>query len=99
MAINAITVADASGQCYAGKGLLHSILIGGTDGSNDVTLTLYDNTVASGKVLVPTHTVDASALGLNGVSLSVGKNFDTGVYVEITTSGTVDVTCDIEARA
>jgi hypothetical protein len=75
------------------------VQIGGTDYNNDAIVTNSDSTAASGKILLPTHKVDASALGLNGVTLSVGKNFYTGVYVEITTDGTVDVTCDIEARA
>lgn len=90
----------SSGAPYSGKGLLHDVEIGGSDGSNDITVTIYDNdSAASGKKLLPTHVFDASAKGLGGLTLSVGKNFTVGVYVEITTSGTAQVLTGIEGFA
>jgi len=86
----------SSGAAFASSCFLHSVLIGGSDGTNDITVTVYDSpNAASGTKLLPTHTVDASALGLNGVALSVAKLAKTGVYVEITTDGTASVVCDI----
>ena len=95
MAIDTIT-ATSSGIIFAGPCLIHSILEGGTDGSNDVTVTVYDNpSAASGNELIPTHVIDASALGLNGVALYKSKEAKTGVYVEITTAGTAKIVFDI----
>ena len=66
----------------------------GTDGSNDPTVTFYDNTAASGNEVIPTATYDASALGLNGVTLpDRGIRCETGLYCEISISaGAVEVT-------
>jgi hypothetical protein len=64
----------------------------GTDSANDPTITVYDNAAAaSGEELVPTTEYDASVLGLNGaIGFSVlARN---GVYIEITTAGTCEVT-------
>ena len=64
-----------------------------------MVVTIYDNpAAASGPVLLPTHTIDASVYGLNGVTFNVGRNAKTGIYVEISGSGTVDVTGGIEGQ-
>lgn len=95
MAVDSIEVTE-SGVVFASPCLLHDVEVGGTDGSNDITLTIYDNaSAASGTVLLPTHTIDASALGLNGITLTVAKRAYLGVYAEITTSGTASVVCGI----
>ena len=89
---------SSSGTFYTGMGILHDFLVGGTDYLQDVIITIYDSTVASGKTIVPTAKYDASQLGLNGAIFHVGKPFDIGCYVEITTSGTVSITGTIEGR-
>lgn len=95
MAVEPIEVTE-SGIVFASSCHLHDVIVAGSDGSNDITVTVYDNpAAASGTKLVPTHTVDASALGLNGVSFNVARLAKTGVYVEITTSGTASVICGI----
>ena len=65
----------------------------GCDGSNDPTISVYDNaTTASGNELLPTTTYDASALGLNGVSLPAAVMASNGITVSVTLgSGTCEV--------
>ena len=95
MAVDSIEK-TSSGSAYGGPCFLHDVLVGGSDGSNDITVSVYDNaSAASGTKLLPTFTVDASALGLNGLTLTVAKRVYNGVYVEITTSGTASVICGI----
>ena len=66
----------------------------GTDSANDPTVTVYDGTDNTGNEIVPTATYDASALGLNGLVIPYDKKAYDGIYVEITCSGTVEVTID-----
>lgn len=59
------------------------------DGTNDVTVSVYNNTAASGNELIPTFicsgSTDACVVGFEK-----GENqYNTGIYVDITTSGTV----------
>ena len=63
----------------------------GTDGINDPTVTLYDNTAASGDEIVPTTTYDASALGLNGMLLGNPLYCANGIYVELSAAGTKEI--------
>jgi hypothetical protein len=95
MAVDSIEVTE-SGVVFAEPCMLYGFLVGGTDETNDITITIYDSaTAASGIKMVPTFKVDASILGLNGAYWAVGKGAYQGVYVEITTSGTASVVCDI----
>ena len=80
-----------SGTVITGKAAFGGLLIG-TDGANDPVVTVYDNTSNSGTELIPTTTFDASALGLNGAMIPHPIHCSTGIYVEITTGGTVEVT-------
>jgi hypothetical protein len=66
----------------------------GTDGANDPVITIYDGTDNAGNEIVPTATYDASVLGLNGLLGPYDKRAYNGIYVEITTGGTVEVTVD-----
>jgi len=66
----------------------------GTDSANDPTITVYDGTDNTGNEIVPTTTYDASALGLNGFVASYEKKAYNGIYVEISTAGSVEVTID-----
>lgn len=77
----------ASGIISNGACVVHGFLIG-ADGTNDPTITLYDNTSATGNEVVPTNTYDASLLGINGVIFGEpGIRCETGLYCEITVGG------------
>lgn len=88
---------DASGAAYTGHGLLTHLFIG-TDGANDPTVTVYDGTGTGGTEIVPSTTYDATALGLNGFTLTVPLECNTGIYVEITCAGAVEVCVGYEPR-
>jgi len=81
---------DGGGLVHDGPALLFGFLIG-TDAVNDPTITVYDNTAASGKEVVPTNTYDASALGLNGFMPGAGIKCKNGIYVA-NDQGTSEVT-------
>jgi hypothetical protein len=85
-----------SGKVTELSGHLYGVLIG-TDGSNDPTVTFYDDAgPVQGSEIIPTVTYDASALGLNGVTLPTmlekGVPFTNGLFVEIViAAGNVEV--------
>jgi len=81
---------EASGMAFTGESILSHMLLG-TDGTNDPEITIYDGLDNTGVEKVPTTTYDASALGLNGFTLHHVLEFQTGIYVEITCGGTVEV--------
>ena len=58
-----------------------------TDGSNDVTVNVYDNTTNSGKRLIPEDTVIRGDMMLDGVGYDPPVFCENGVYVEVSTSG------------
>jgi hypothetical protein len=91
------TKLSASGIAYTGRVLLCHIFVG-TDGANDPELTVYDGITTAGTEIVPTATYDASALGLNGFTLTVPIDCKTGIYVEITCGGTVEIIIGYEPR-
>lgn len=73
-----------------GQGWLKGLIIH-TDGTNSVTVAVYDNTAASGSKLFSTFTVTTSAAN-RATTISFDSYecpFFTGIYVDITTSGTV----------
>ena len=79
----------ASGLILAGRCVLGGFLLG-MDGTNDQTVTVYDNIAELGLKIVPTNTYDASALGLNGY-MGPTVECKNGVYVAISGAGTVEV--------
>lgn len=86
----------ASALVHTGPCIFRGFLLG-TDGVNDPVITIFNNTTNSGEEVVPTATYDASALGLNGVT---GKQqyCDTGLYIEITCAGAVEVVLEYAKR-
>jgi len=85
---------DASGVAVTGRCKFYGYLVG-VDGTNNPTISCYDNkTSAAGTEVVPTTTYDSSALGLNGFMVP-GHNpidCDNGIYIEITLgAGNVEV--------
>ena len=83
------TVVTASGLVYTGPCLFGGYVLG-TDGVNDPTITIYNNTAGSGQKVIPTATYDASALGINGAT-GLRQNCNNGLYVAITCAGSVEV--------
>jgi hypothetical protein len=67
-----------------GYGILTRIKIV-TDGTNLGTVTIYDNTVASGKIIDKTPVPGASYYG--GGNITVPVSYMNGLYVEITGTG------------
>lgn len=61
-----------------------------TDGTNDPTVTVRDNTVASGDAVMPATTFDASALGLNGFT-GLRIPCKTAIHVVIVCAGAAKV--------
>ena len=83
---------SADGVAIYGPCDILGIYIGGMDGTNDSTVSFYDNTSGSGDEVIPTATYDASALGLNGVTCPQdGIPCQNGLYIDITSSGTTEV--------
>ena len=80
----------ASGIIYTGKSFLATLLIG-MDEINDPVVTVYDGIDNTGEELIPTNKYDADAFGINGVVLTYMVECWTGIYVEITCQGTVEV--------
>ena len=79
-----------SGLIITGESHFYGFTLG-TDGVNDPTVTLYDNTAASGNEIVPTTTYDASALGLSGMLLGHAVYCRNGIYVELSAVGTKEI--------
>lgn len=79
----------ASAAIVTGAGKLCGVMIA-TDGTNAVTLNIYDNTAASGTKLIPTRVIPTSSTSRGW---SVGFNpaipFKTGLYISVSTAGTV----------
>lgn len=65
-----------------GPGVLKSVIVN-TDGTNDATLVLYDNTEASGKVVW-----EGSCLGPNKTGIDhCNRKFENGLYGDLTVAG------------
>jgi hypothetical protein len=81
----------ASALILTGDGYFHQIIIQ-PDGTNDVTLSIYDNTAASGTEITPTFVFagDDGAAATPPVWIYV----NTGIYVSVSVAGagTVDYT-------
>lgn len=69
-------------------GYICGILIA-TDGTNSVTVDMYDNaSAASGTNIIPTIVVTTSASN-RSTAIKVDRAISNGVYVDVTTSGTL----------
>ena len=76
----------ADATILTGVGYFRQILVM-PDGTNDVTVSIYDNTASSGTKLFPTMTF--SGTGGAQASPPVWIPVNTGIRVDITTVGTV----------
>lgn len=80
----------SSGQAYTGSGTFHGFIIK-CDGTNDVTINVYDNTSAAGIKLMPTDSIFDGTIKLNALSFNPGVFFDNGIYIEITCAGATEI--------
>jgi hypothetical protein len=79
-----------SGLITTGQGFFKGLIVN-TDGTNAVTITIYDNTAASGNKVVSSFIITTSTTDLIR-TLSFGDRdcpYFTGMYFSISTSGTV----------
>ena len=91
----------ADAALYTGRGTLCSIVIT-TDGTNDCSVILYDNTAASGTAILPTMTCpgDSSTSGVNTCVLSnINLGFSTGLYADMTVGGGGSCTYNVGRRS
>ena len=80
---------DADAAAVTGHGVLYGIILA-TDGTNAVTVSIYDNTSGSGTELIPTIVIPTSATQrTSSIGFGIPVHFATGCYVDITTAGTV----------
>lgn len=86
MKVTADLTADAA--AFSGRANLYGVWIV-TDGTNSVTFDIYDSLAASGTTLIPTTVVDPNDGVTQTFSFGPPLKCDTGVYVDITTTGTV----------
>jgi hypothetical protein len=79
----------ADGAVMAGSGYLFGIAVV-TDGTNAVTVEIYDGTDNTGKQIFPSWVVTTSSTDrIQIVAFDPPLAVDDGVYVDITTAGTV----------
>lgn len=82
------TEKSADASITTGQGYFHGVLIGCASG---VTVDIYDNTSAAGRKLIPTQYFPGSATNqTHSIDMGTyGVFYNTGVYVDVTTSGTL----------
>lgn len=83
------TIFTASGLINSGPCVFYGFTIG-TDGVNDPTIAIYNNTAGSGQKVIPSNSYDASLLGLNGAT-GMKVWCDMGLFITITCAGNVEV--------
>jgi len=69
---------------YTGRGTLNGVVVN-TDGTNAATLTLYDNTSASGNVLA--QMIVAGADRTNALLFNLAVRCNNGIYADVTGTG------------
>jgi hypothetical protein len=80
------TPASASAAAVTGTAAFYGIIIK-TDGTNDVTLNIYDNTSAAGKKIVPTDIVVSGSQKVWTLSYAPAIKCVNGIYVSISVAG------------
>ena len=83
---NITTEASVSTAIVSGKVAFCGIIIK-TDGVNNITLNIYDNTIASGKPLVPTDTIILGNLRLVTLNYYPPIRCNSGIYVSVSVAG------------
>lgn len=80
------TPATASGAAVSGSAAFYGLIVI-TDGTNDVTVTVYDNTAASGTLLMPTSFVIPGTAKIWTLSYNPAIKCNTGIYVLLSVAG------------
>lgn len=83
----ASAVKTATALIYTGETLFTGILIA-TDGTNAVTLDVYDGTSASGTKIIPQQVIPSSAVNRSwALGIDPGVLVRTGIYVVVSVAG------------
>jgi hypothetical protein len=78
---------NQSSVAITGPGIFYGVTIT-TDGSNNCTVSIYDNTAGSGNTLMPAGTVVSGSARTWPYGLNPGVLFNNGLYGTISTAGT-----------
>lgn len=84
------TPATASALIKTGPGTIYGVIVQ-TDGANNCTFTLYDNTAASGTAILPSSTVVLAAARLWAVSMDPPRSVINGIYMSVGANCTYQV--------
>lgn len=95
--VQASGVKTADALIATGVGYYHGIFVV-TDGTNTCTVTVYDNTSAAGTKIMPSVIVPAAASYGMAYSFNPPRIFRTGLYIDITTSGTCTFDVDYSVK-
>jgi len=91
-------IITATGIVYTGHCMFTHMFIG-MDKTNDPQITVYDGIDNTGTEIVPTNDYDASALGINGFTLTAPIECRIGIYIEIVCAGVVEISIGYKPRA
>ena len=87
--IKATNDLTADAAAVSGRCNLHGLWFA-TDGTNAVTVNIYDNTTATGNTIIPESIISTTSAGQIAVmDFNPPLLMENGVYVDITTAGTV----------
>ena len=80
-------VKTASAKILQGAGTFYGVVVA-TDGTNAVTMSVYDNIAASGTLIVPTTVIPSSATNrVFAVGFTPAVKFNNGLYVAVSVAG------------
>jgi len=84
------TAITSSALVLTGSGQFHGFALK-ADGTNDVTVNVFDSLTATGRKIIPTDSVFDGTVKLNAWSDNPAIRLDTGIYIEITCAGTCEI--------
>lgn len=71
---------------FTGECVFYGIIIK-TDGTNDITFTVWDALSATGTQLTPDNCVIAGAKNIDSIGYPIAIKCDTGIFVEVSGAG------------
>jgi len=78
--------ATSSAAAVTGASAFYGIIIK-TDGTNDVTVNIYDNTSAAGTKIIPTNVVISGSQNIWALSYTPAVKCSNGIYISISVAG------------
>lgn len=78
----------ATGQAVADSCVFNGIMIK-TNGTNDVTISVYSGTTNAGDKLIPASTIVPGSSRLSSIEADPGISCPNGVYIELSGTGAV----------